>query len=193
MPSKRPHRPMSDQAVARWRAFLCEWRSPAVAEMAVDILGSLSGDHFLDDPRLKWAKEAHLAAWYGKAKDLEAVRICRTDPPDFEGLGRAGTLHRCEAVEVLRPGRRRDQELRRERLKPPRIINDPEDDWLNADQALAAVDAQIAKKAANGYRELLILVVYVNLGFVKGSANFRARLLDRERVGHPAFKGLHFL
>lgn len=193
MPSK-PHRPMSDQAVARWHAFFCDWRSPKVAGQALEILSNLAGDHVLDDQRLKWAKEAHLAWRYGKALCSKAIRIVEDDPPDFEALSEAGLVGRCEAVEVVRPGRLRDQELRQDRLKPARATHDPEEIWPTVAEAVDAVDAQIAKKADKKYRERFVLVVYVNIGFLRGDqAAFRRALLERQTAGHPNFSALHFL
>lgn len=185
---------MSDQATARWHAFFCDWRSPDVAGQALKILSNVVGDHVLDDHRLKWAKEAHLAWRYGKDLCLEAIRIVQYDPPDFEALSETGSVHRCEAVEVVKPGRRRDQELRRERLKPPTAIHDPEESWPSVAEALDAVDVQIAKKAEKKYRERFVLVVYVNVGFLRGDrAAFRQGIADRQAAGHPKFAALHFL
>ena len=193
MPSK-PHRPMSDQSTARWHAFFCGWRSPDVAGLALEIVSNIAGDHMLDDRRLKWAKEAHIAWRYGKTHGFKAIRVVRADPPDFEALSNDGTVHRCEAVEVLRPGRRRDQELRRERLKPPKVILDPEEGWPTVAEGLAAVDVQIAKKAGNSYPERFVLVVYVNLGFIRGDSKaFRRGLADRQAAGHPQFAAVHML
>lgn len=193
MPTK-PHRPMSDQAAARWHAFFCDWRSPHVAGLALEVLSNIAGDHMLDDRRLKWAKEAHIAWRYGKELGLKAIRVLKADPPDFEALSETGSVRRCEAVEVLRPGRLRDYELRQARLKPPQVINDPEEDWPNVAEALAAVDAQIAKKAGNAYRERFVLVVYVNLGFIRGDRDaFRQGLAIRQAEGHPMFAALHLL
>lgn len=185
---------MSDQAVARWHAFFRSWRSPRVANAALDLLSNLAGDHMLDDRRLKWAKEAHIACRYGKSVGAKAIRVVKADPPDFEALSGCGAVHRCEAVEVLRPGRRRDQELRRERLKPPKVVHDPAEDWLSVSQALDAVDAQIAKKAANAYQEPFVLVIYVNLGFIRGDERaFERGLAERQNASHPQFAALHIL
>jgi len=193
MPTK-PHRPMSDKAAARWHAFFCDWRSPHVAGLALEILSNIAGDHILDDHRLKWAKEAHLAWRYGKELELKAIRVVKADPPDFEALTETGSVQRCEAVEVLRPGRRRDQELRQERLKPLTVIHDPEEGWPSVAEALTAVDAQIAKKAGNAYRERFVLVVYINLGFIRGDHDaFRQSLAVRQAKGHPMFAALHLL
>lgn len=187
---------MSDAAVIRWRDFFCGWRSPTAAQTALEILSNQAGDHMLDDPRMGWAKEAWIANRYGTRVGAEGVRLLRADPPDFEVIFSAGGTHRCEAVEVVRPGRRRGDELRQARNQPwlaNTPIPIPEDEWMDHTAALQAVDEQITRKAAKGYPERYVLAIYVNLGFIKNDQAFRRGLSERDATGHPAFERLMFL
>lgn len=164
--------------------------------MAWWILSNKAGDHLLDNPHLGWARDAWIATRYGTGVAARAVRLSPKDPPDFEVEFWTGGVHRCEAVEVLRPGRKRGDELWQGRAKPwlaDKPISFPEEGWIGYAEALAAVDAQIAKKAAKNYDERYVLVVYVNLGFIRNDKAFRTGLAERFRAGHPKFRHLVFL
>lgn len=189
-------RPGSDAALARWKSFFVEWRSPSSAGQALWILSNLLGDHLIDHPRAGWARTAWTAERYARERAVEAVRICASDPPDFEVRFWNGVVHRCEAVEVVRPGRRRGDELWATRNRPwlyDSAVSFPESEWINDDDALAAIDEQIRRKAAKGYAEKFILVVYVNLGFIRNDRAFKRGLSARSRQGDPAFRSVFFL
>ena len=97
---------------------------------------------------------------------------------------------------MVRPGRRRGDELWHTRNRPWLYdvpVSFPETDWIDHDEALAAVDEQVMRKVAKDYAEQFVLVVYVNLGFVKNDRAFKRGLNARTEQGEPAFQSVFFL
>lgn len=188
-------RPLTKQEADKKREFFLEWRSLEEVRKELEKLRKLVGDHFLDDPHLKWSKEAKIALDYGRAHGSRQIRILRDDPPDFEAMSGMGVVERCEVVEVMKPGRRRGDELRLERQSPPIEAPVPIDNcWISVEDALQAVDAQIEKKAAKPYPERFVLVVYVNVGFLEADdGRFLRQLRDRQTRGHPKFERVYFV
>lgn len=194
--SRAALRPGSDASLTRWKEFFEQWRSPSATDQALRVLSNRIGDHLIDHPRAGWARTAWVAARYARERAVEAVRICAVDPPDFEVRFWNGVIHRCEAVEVVRPGRRRGDELWHTRNRPWLYdvpVSFPETDWIDHDEALAAVDEQVMRKVAKDYAEQFVLVVYVNLGFVKNDRAFKRGLNARTEQGEPAFQSVFFL
>jgi len=187
---------LTKQKADEEREFFLEWRSLEEVRTKLAKLHKSVRSHFLDDPHLKWMKEACVAVQYGQAHGSIAIRILRDDPPDFEARSNTGLVERCEVVEVMKPGRRRGDELRLERQSPPIEAPVQQDNWwISVEDALQAVDAQIEKKATKLYTERFVLVVYVNVGFLEDDddATFRRELNDRQMRGHPKFERVYFV
>lgn len=148
----------------------------------------------LEDHALDQAGSVYTDAWTANRcaslMQADGVRL-GANPPDFE-LRFGRRVEQCEAVEVLAPGRRRGAELRDERGLPreerSRARHVPAEAWLSADDALAQVEANVAGKAAKRYAPRTVLVIYLNLGFLKGRQLFSDGMAQAVKPAFATFK-----
>ncbi|THD83276.1 MAG: hypothetical protein E7812_00340 [Phenylobacterium sp.] len=106
-------------------------------------------------------------------------------------------VERYEFVEVLAPGRRRGDELKADRSLSPedrgKAFQVPQDQWTPARDVLAEVSARVAAKAGKSYPAGTILVVYLNVWPVAGTAELERGLASAVAPAHGAFKSLWVL
>jgi hypothetical protein len=177
------------EEIAKWRNELGSWRTPTDFAAAVQRIAYALHDYALDQPGLHF-RDAWIAAECAQHSCADKVRL-GADPPDFELMLRGQVLH-CEALEVLAPGRRRGDELKADRLRPAaersKPVNIPQEAWLPSEEALAQIQRQVTRKAQKGYPASTILTVYLNLGFIAGSAAFEDGIRAALENGLQAFK-----
>lgn len=179
----------TSEELASWEWTLGGWLRPEAFDALVTSIAEQLDDHALDQ-----AGSVYTDAWTANRcatlTRASGVRL-GANPPDFE-LRFGRRVERCEAVEVLAPGRRRGAELKverslpsEERSKPKQV---PAEEWVSADDALAQVEASITAKAGKGYSPDTVLVIYLNVGFVKGSQRLSDGIARAVQPAFPTFK-----
>jgi len=130
-----------------------------------------------------------------RLRQSDGVRL-GADPPDFE-LKFKEKIIRCEAVEVLAPGRKRGDELNAARQLSPaersKSRGDPEEGWLSTEHALAQLTRRIIAKAAKGYDEDTVLAAYLNVGFVTDRRSLDEGLRQAIQIGFMSFSEIWIL
>jgi len=123
------------------------------------------GFQLINTGRSGFYKEAHLAARFAPWRGASHVWLHDNDPPDF-WLEVENKALSFEATEILRPGRRRDQELQyimENKLLQP----DPAENWLSVDENVALLNGAVRAKSADRYRHVFGLVLYLNTGWIR--------------------------
>jgi hypothetical protein len=106
---------LSKPELARHRAWLSDWRTPAdMAAYVSTINHSMGSADFFRQGGVEFLRDAWLAAEFGRHRQSSIVRLIaeREHWPDFET--RAGdVIERVECAEADVPGRRRGDEYRK--------------------------------------------------------------------------------
>ena len=158
--------------LARHRAWLSDWRTPAdmaaYVSAANDAMGSAD---FFRQGGVGFLRDAWLGAEFGRHRQSASVRLVpeREQWPDFEARGGDGVVERVECAEADVPGRRRGDEYRKAEKQntdgDPIVEDDPIDNWIaRADQVPTALSAVIATKIEKRYAGSASLLVYLNIG-----------------------------
>jgi hypothetical protein len=113
------------------------------------------------------------------------------DPPDFN-LAFGERIEGYEVVEVQAPGRRRGDELKADRAKPPeersQPVHVPQVEWTSAASMLRQVRDTATRKAAKAYPPATVLIVYLNVWPVAGARKVSAGLASALAPALAAFK-----
>lgn len=180
----------SDAEKVDWRARLSVWSTPAAFSTLVEEVQDRLGDRALDQSGLQFFRDAHIGMRCAQYLKADEIRL-GPDPPDLE-LRFGDEKVACEAVEVLRPGRRRGEELKLDRMQMDEIRTKaqhiPDDEWLSAPVALKAISDEILKKVEKGYPQETVLAMYLNLGFSADQRALSSGMYDAVSVGFPAFR-----
>lgn len=156
--------------LAQHRAWLSEWRTPAVMAAYVTAVNHAMGSaNFFRQGGVEFLRDAWLAAEFGRHRQSSLVRLVpeREQWPDFETRG-GDADERVECAEADVPGRRRGDEYRevekREANGESTLEHDPIEDWIaRADQVPAALAAVIATKIGKHYARRASLLVCLNI------------------------------
>jgi len=157
--------------LARHRAWLSEWRTPAdMAAYVTAVNDAMGSADFFRQGGVEFLRDAWLAAEFGRHRQSSFVRLVpeREQWPDFEARA-ADAIERVECAEADVPDRRRGDEYRvAEALTAngqPNVEHDPIENWIaRADQALAALAATISTKIGKHYAGRASLLVSLNIG-----------------------------
>lgn len=187
-------RPPGDQTprltkseLARHRAWLSDWHTPADMAAYVSVITNAMGSaDFFGQGGVEFIRDAWLAAEFARHRQSSSVRLVSESEqwPDFEARG-GGVTERVECAEADIPGRRRGDEYREARKRNagggPIVEDDPIEDWIaRADQAPAALSAVIATKIGKHYAGRASLLVYLNI------SEFGVRQAEIEAAMAPA-------
>jgi hypothetical protein len=154
-----------------------KFRSPAAPQEFVEALDEINEEHgyeLITTPDSKFYKEAWLAGRFANQRGATLVWLGE-DPPDF-WLKVRGAEHSYEITEILRPGRRRDLEVREVYENGPQ--HDPEENWLTVEQIAELVTKAVISKSDDRYKGVAGLLVYANTGFVKQASTIQDSFVD---------------
>lgn len=131
------------------------------------------GFQLINTGRSGFYKEAYLAARFAPWRGASHVWLHDNDPPDFwvEVDGEALSF---EATEVLRPDRRRDQELQHI-METEEIQHDPVENWLSVAENIRLLNDAVQAKSADRYLHVHGLLLYLNTGWI----DHNGTILDR--------------
>ena len=161
---------LTKSELARHRAWLSDWRTPAeMAAYVAAVNDAMGSADFFRQGGVEFLRDAWLAAEFGRHRQSSSVRLVpeRDQWPDFEARG-GDVIERVECAEADIPGRRRGDEYREAEKRNagggPAVVDDPLEDWVSrADQAPAALSAVIATKIRKRYAGRASLLVNLNI------------------------------
>jgi hypothetical protein len=180
---------LSKPELARHRAWLSDWRTPAdMAAFVSAVNDAMGSSNFFRQSGVEFLRDAWLAAEFGRHRQSSFVRLVadREQWPDFET--RAGdVIEGVECAEADVPGRRRGDEYREadRRSADGSLIaeDDPVEDWIaRAEQASVALSAVIGAKIGKRYVGRASLLVNLNI------SEFGIRQAEIEAAMAPSIK-----
>ena len=192
---------LSKSELARHRAWLSDWRTPADMAAYVSTVNHTMGSaHFFRQGGVEFLRDAWLAAEFGRHRQSSSVRLVpeRDRWPDFEARG-GDMIERVECAEADIPGRRRGDEYREAEKRHaggrPIVEDDPVEDWIaRADQAPAALSAIIATKIGKRYAGRASLLVNLNIDeFGIRQAEIEAAMAPAVAPALPCFEQVWLL
>lgn len=147
--------------------WLREWRRINDFAAELDRIQAEHGDRAIEAPGLGFYRDAWIGVRCAQATGAVRVRL-GADPPDIELGYPDGREMALEAVEALRAGRRRGDEIREDRAKEAagestlRCV--PGESWPSSAEVLAALAQCAAAKAQKRYPADTVLAIYLNVG-----------------------------
>lgn len=128
----------------------------------LEALSEQLGDEVLIQPRAGFFRDAFCAAHFAVVRQADAVRLAHPEPrPDFK-LRWEDRIESFEVIEADTPGRRRDQEFRREAAAGSGVRPFPEEEWLTPAVAESILRSAAERKARGGYDSSCRLLIYLN-------------------------------
>lgn len=152
---------LSKSEISELKGRLAKWQPPgAMEELYDDTVHRIGSVNLFNQGGLAFLRDAYVAAEFGKARNIDKVRLVSDTWPDFELLI-GDHIEPFEAVEADEPGRQRGVEYRDD---DGEVQEDTVEDWVaRAEQAPAWLDAACRKKAAKRYGSRANLVIYLNM------------------------------
>lgn len=138
----------------------------------VNEINDTYGFQLINTPQSGFYKEAYLAARFASRRGASHVWLHDNDPPDF-WIEVDGEILSFEATEILRSGRRRDQELQNI-METEQVQPDPAENWLSVDENIALLKKAVQAKSADRFKHVYGLILYLNTGWI----NHNGPILD---------------
>jgi hypothetical protein len=147
---------------------LSEWQNLDTFKTLLEREDIESNADVVNDAGLGQWRDGWIAHATAKALDADVVRLIHPElQPDFEvRVGEQEFLY--EATELMRPGRRRHDEVRTACAAGLTTVEDPVDNWVTRPNFLKALTISSEKKAGKRYPAGCRLVIYVNVGWING-------------------------